>query len=522
MPLCVDASMPAGTSDEQWLRAQFCFKGKPSFIIEGAAGPRNINGFGPVHPLAATRTQSIDACHFVHTSVSDGSTHFHNLWAQCDDADRRTDDLSMLLNTFPREAAKPLQFLEELTIERSIFRDTEPTGTSMVDAFLFAPDRWVNIPLLNTAIQTMTKSTFAGCVDCNSKMTQMGKVPAFFSESFPSVRNVSLVRVEYRDNAMMNYLLLQGMLRVDNVFGPPDAANVRAPFQTPLGYQSIWISPAQQRTWKMKLGVMWCYFSIFMSNHSLSRLKPPFAHHSAYIFLGTSDFYLSMVLYIIYVANIPRDMLVTPLLFEEFHYFYAKNIPFYLRHRGKLGTRTPTAPYFSNSLTNAILGADASRDNGFAWMEAPAGLGLDSPNDRHLFRDAQVFIGQIHASLCRFVVRHFNPLCGELYHARASPDLVLDYFARTDRVSDLLRQSNHAAMTIQAYVTLLGPDRYWFHFKAITMAQIARDLAISREHYAVADASSAIIDNWAHLALGTARALSSEGRALGVRRTTRV
>lgn len=521
MPLYVDPDATDG-SDEEWRRLQFCFKGKPSYIIQGV-GARNKHAFGFTFPLSVRRADSTDACHFVHESASRGATHYKSIWNQC--SDPQAVEMEIELNSFQREPPKKAEFLEQLHIGYSIFSGTEPTATAhMLDRFIFNATGVINTALMNEVTTHINREMFAGCIDCNSKMTQMAKIPALFVESFPYMARShdAWIQPAFMLNAQINYLLLQGCLK------PGDACHLttHAPYLDASGRQIFRVNPKQQMGWKMKLGVMWMYIMIFLTNLNLNDLfkdqTMPAAHHTVYIYAGISDFYLSMLLYLIYVANFPRDLHRAYIQFEEFHYFYSSNFVFFLRHQNKLKSSNTANPMdFSNSLTAAILGAGCCPTNGAAWFEAPLGLGLNT-DSRYIFNNARSFITQIHNQLGDFCQTYWNAFCHQLYaadgNAASIQRPIFDYFASIKRADDLVHASRSTRKSVQGYTTLLGPDHYWFHFKNITMPQICKYLAISREYYT--PTAYPVIDNWARLALYSAEHLhgqrSSEGKAIQV------
>jgi hypothetical protein len=77
MPLIVN---DIDGADTKWQRVQFCFKGKPSFSIQGV-GPRNINAFGAVNPLG-NKERSVQTCHYIHESASQGT--IKKFWKEFD------------------------------------------------------------------------------------------------------------------------------------------------------------------------------------------------------------------------------------------------------------------------------------------------------------------------------------------------------------------------------------------------------------------------------------------------------
>lgn len=506
MPLITNDT---GASDKLWQTVQFCFKGKPSFTLDdlpGTNGPRNRTAFGVVHPIGG-RGRSIQKCHYVDESVLTGTrTHLWNRFDQPSDID---SDITFI--HFPLEGrTKTIPFSQELNATHSIFKHITTTQVDMLDDLVWrvhtttagATER-VNVGRMNRAVTNIVLSTFTGCTDCNQKMTQMEMIPALFHESFKSTREGDpWIQADHHSTAMMYYLLLQGLLNNTNVLDRDGRQYI-----DPNGMQTIRIAPNQQEQWKMKLAVMWCLLKIFLSNRSISSMNLHAAHHTTYIYSGTSDFYLSLLLYIVYIANIPGSSDIAasrtnrdPLLFEEFHHFYTTNFPFFLRATQTLLQRNARES-FSNSLTTAIYNANKNQ-----WQEAPPGLGLaPSINARDIHSAATEFIGTFHRRLRHFIRTKFMSFCDDLY---TSNDPIGNYFPSYPRVQQLVHhatQLHSDTCGIQQFTDILTPAMYWYPFKHITMAQISAALKFTRIYYTPNGA--AVIDNWARHAFAAVHAL---------------
>ena len=522
MPLLVNDTDPA---DQNWQKVQYCFKGKPSFSIQGV-GPRNINAFGVVNPLG-NKERGVQTCHYIHESASQGT--IKRFWKEFDQPFQLIQKRT--IHRFPGEAhTKSMQFSAELAYTSSIFKQTMDAGADMVGPFLWRNEvlpgglvEVVNVNRINALTQMITDLTFSACVDCNEKMTQMRMVPAIFKSSFPSTLDAGAwVEPTHHLTAMIYYLLLQGLLDTTNVFNPDGTQRYN-----PRGMQLIHIRPEQQERWKMKLAMMWCLLMIFLSNCSIAKMERETLHHTMYIYSGTSDFYLSLLLYVMYIANIPGlkkppdgptadiesdddgtdPTQKEPLSFEAFRYFYMTNFAFYLRRTNRLQKRG-TEP-FSNSLTTAIFYA---APGGASWEEAPMGLLLPKVTERDVHNQASNFIGRLHKSLINFTNRNFRTFCQQL-HTTNNP--IDNYFPSYTRVRDLEQQAlalQSDTCGIQQFVNILTPAMYWYPFKHITMAQISAALKVTHSYYRPNGA--AVIDHWARHAFAAVHALRSASSEL--------
>ena len=509
-------------SDALWRYAQFWYKGKPSFCLDELAGARNKNVFGPAEGVGHYRDPATNAndCHYLHVSASKGLTYFNGIW------DMFTSPASALglvrtvkLQRFKYERpVKPIGFTEKLNITYSVFARLEPTSAdNLADKFIWQEGRY-DIPHINRAVDIIASGTFTGCYDCNQKMTQMELIPTLFECSFPSNNDLSddiiyTADVKTKDrpvillNARIHYLLLQAMLRRDNAIRPRTTD-----IYMDGNNQVLEVTQDQQQKWKFKLVILWCLIMMLLSNWNINALTPLGSHHTLYIYAGTSDLYLSLLLYMIYVVNFSAAD--DPLSFEEFHYFYITNFVFYLKRRGHL-LDDPATATISNSLTAAIM-RDGSC-SGAPWASLSPGLGMCN-NPADFMNVATTHITALYNGVVRFSDYYLKPLCLHLYNPAAADAPYDHYFPSLRRVraiDDYFSQIN--TNSIQVFVDYLTSEMYWYHFKNITMPQIAHAFLLARGIHGVE--AQQVMDRWFKHASNTVRQLrgpmpTSEDRAL--------
>ena len=508
-------------SDALWRQTQYWFKGKPSFVLDDI-GARNRNAFGPAHGIGIRNpNKNANACHFVHVSASEGQTTFHGLWDKF--ADPRGVDKKFNLCPFLNETQmKDNRFSERLNITYSVFADLEPThGDHAVDSFLWDV---INTAQVTRAVGIISKGTFAGCWDCNHKMTQMKLIHELYSVSFGDTEDIARMfthtpavnadqRQELMLNAEMYYILMQGMLKRDNVFVPVRAPGGPAVIYKDLRMQQVNITPDQQCKWQFKLAILWCLLMILLSNWNISDQKVSTRHLMVYIYAGTSDFYLSLVCYLIYIANF-RHATRDPLSFEEFHYFYATNFVFHMKRKGML-VEDPLTP-LSNSLTAAIMHPLAFTQA--SWPSANLGNDMQQKRPSHLYDGAREDIATLYRGIVKFSDNYLKKLCNHLYDDRMDATTFDEYLSSLENIQVI---DNHISRipgtTIQEFVDYLGDSMYWYHFKNITMPQIAHDVKLARD--TVEEERQRVIDNWYNHTSASVRQLrgpmpTSSGRAL--------
>jgi hypothetical protein len=390
---------------------------------------------------------------------------------------------SIPMKWFPQEMPlKSVEFAERLNITYSIFADLEPnTADNAVDPFLWAECEF-KILRINRLASHISIGTFTGCWDCNQKMTQMEVIPLLFEESFPRTNKFDdfmmfpseMKLSEQREillNAQIHYLLLQAMLKKDNVIAPQS----RTCYMDNRGRQIITVNADQQKKWKFKLIILWCLLMMLLSNWNISMLNPLASHHTIHIYAGTSDFYLSLIMFAIYIANYKAPG--NPLSFEEFHYFYMTNYVFYLKSKGYL-IDNPNDATVSNSLTAAIMRDRSCGGN--AWASLSPGVGMQRKRENFL-QSAQQDIKFLYAGVKRFANACLRPLCLHLYNPAVQHTPYDNYFPPLQRVRDI--ENYFSAIntgSIQVFVDYLSHEMYWYHFKNITMPQIAHAFSLAR------------------------------------------
>ena len=473
MPLCTDSKY---VPDKKWNKVQSWFKSKPASIIQDGKG-RPINSFGLAPGVHTNHAISYNRCHFLHNVASTASPSFNGIW-QYGYAVLTPGVTEMKpIRGFAGEDPRDPNFLQCLNVTKSIFKDVVgigPDGNALKqisNGFLFNP---LNITTLNVVMKRISAETITACWDCNSKMTQTDYIKTIFSNFFPMPIPFPELGFKHaqRTNVELHYIMLQILMTHDSVFDA--AANTRMD----SGVQSFQMNHEMSKTWRLNLGITWCMLMIMSSQWNIRKLDNATKHHEIYILHGTSDFYLSLLLYIVYAANydIGRSDIIE---FEEFHYFYASNFVFYLKKEGLLATNVTD----SNNLSASILHRNAMPDQvlggAIAWAEVRK---MDWPE----FSETTVLdvvpktVKIFHDKVVLFIEKHFKVFCNQLNNWNHLGDTqhFTAYFPSPARVKTLsTTASSKVDLSINTFIDVLGSSgRYWFPFKHITMVQIANAL----------------------------------------------
>jgi len=470
MPLSIDA---IHVPDQKWNTVQSWFKSKPASIIQDGKG-RPINAFGLAPGVITKHSVGYNKCHFLHNVASSNSPSFNGVWqhgvAVLGDGTKELKPIK----EFVGESPKTDEFLKCLDVNNSIFKLVvhNPGGApkKISDGFLFNP---LNMDTLNKVTDRISSHTIAACWDCNSKMTQTDYIKPIFSAffsmpiPFPELGQ----RHAQRTNVELHYILLQILLSTASVFDDNAAPRMDS------GLQAFQMDRDMSSTWRLNLGITWCMLMIMSSQWNIKKLDNMTKHHEIYMLHGTSDFYLSLLLYIVFAANYPqgRDDMMH---FEEFHFFYITNFVFYLKKRGVLAAFASD----NNNLSASILHRGAMSPPIIAAVQWKEIKSMDWPefSETLALRNVPLTVQLFHTKVTQFIKEYFQPLCQQLYAWTPGndPAQITSFFPSPDRVKALTASANQQTdLSIHNFITVLGAsDRYWFPFKHITMVQIANAL----------------------------------------------
>jgi hypothetical protein len=467
MPLYIDKRR---TEDKNWSLVQYVFKGKPAFSIKNSGykheRPFYVFGFSELNTIMiGSRMVSCQDCHFIHVSSS-RMADVTNVWDHVDGS-KRVQPANRTGND------NALEFFQNVNTTNGpwiggVFNMLESMlGDVSVDIGM---DRFVH-----NAVFDQMKDTFAGCPDCNSKMTIGKYIPLLFKLLFPprllagpqalvlkrprsaSARNLAAndhgavddvsdrnLNNLYDPETQMYYVILSGMIDITETITPELVGrDNHDKFQITV--------PERQKSWSCRYTRLWCLIQILFSLWEDTSIDLPFRHHVSYVYSGVQDFYLSLLFFCVHCSRLSDRAKKIP--FEAFHFFYASHFPFFLISK-HLAT--------GRSLSECVFGDDTSRFK-FSSLTALEAV-------RRQFQDMR-------ERVLRFWNTHFKCLSNFIL----DPDAVgaADYrafFCHPGTVMAFGDQCVGRPLSIQSFRDYFrGKPGYWFHFKYITMAKIERE-----------------------------------------------
>ena len=446
MPLCVGE----GPNAEKWKSVQYMFKGKPAFSIskggtshqrlsEDMQGARPVFVFGINSNLSSHSKRNYQKCHYIHYSFFGNGIVVNNIWtAVSSDFGMR----SVQLNYNGPEARKTDEFYQHLCEERGIFASAVIDGeyTSYL-ARSVVGGNWNKVAEFGNFLFS---SFFAGCVDCNSKMTIAKYVERLFALVFNANTYTRCVyegkRVAFNTEQMIHYLMLSGVLNGHEL-------------RTRDGNMRITVDdPSRANTWTFRYIVMWCAMNIMFCKWSIANTRLQFKHHVEYLYAGVVDFYLSVCLFAMHLVNYPtRALGFRDLTFLEFHFYYSSCYPFFL-------SKYSAGAHASNlDLSSVVLKSREYRfpltvDDGPSLADVKGQLACIYSDIFGFWKsDMHVFSTAIH---CNFV----------------NDAHMTNFFISRLDIKDRAHMHNQE---LDWFINDMSSSWYWFHFKQITMPRIS-------------------------------------------------
>ena len=479
MPLYLDQKKPA---DLSWELVQVLFKGKPAFSIEADGykheRPKLVFGISRLHPGATSNCQD---CHFIHESVFTQLDRFVNPWDRdvVNGEPKRIDnvrDLTIQMTNFGYSVEDIPSFHAKISVRDGLW-------TGVCDFLQCFPegnptDGGVERNMAHFSQNEVMKTimgTFAGCRDCNSKMTVNSYILPLFTiltkgvdlgdvEAEPEAgRNKSKrkrVKVTatkvlkkdqgvadfFDDEKMMFYVLLCGMIEEEDAIftvtlDPGDS------------YSVVVINDGSRcASWRFRFVLLWCLLQILFSVWENAKTSPVFRHHLSYVYEGIQDFYLSFILFSLHCANGRFLISGSHMQFSTFHFFYSSHLPFFLM--GGAGN-----PHSLNSLSGLIL--EGCRFN----FQRNKG-------------DVRRQFDQIKQKIKLFWMSHVKPL-SDFLHGRADVGQYANFFCTPVSATSMTEQSTRIPLDVESFSRYFtGGPGYWFHFKTITMRNIEADCGL--------------------------------------------
>ena len=300
---------------------------------------------------------------------------------------------------------------------------------------------------------------------------------------------------DFNTEEMMHYLMLGGMVQDDDVQGGDSRCfTVR--------------DEERKKSWTLRYIMMWCALQIMFCQWNLNRTGVGIKHHRSYMDHGIMDFYTSLWFYALHCLNYSpngdcvdltsikreendpvtqtfegwlkadKDTLANniaqftisrqPLEFEEFHYYYASILPFYIR-------KYEDPDYTFSNLSNMVF---SLKDLG--GFSAKANFDLEGyKNSKCLILAVQKNISLIYQSMFytwNTYVSHVSTMIHQDMPVSANP-MYLRIGAFFAKPSQIVANRAHVLtlpLDIQSFNDHLSSFWYWFHFKHITMPQIRK------------------------------------------------
>lgn len=485
-PICwMPLNVGGGEKGKMWEEIQMVFKAKPVFSVKqnGIDYSRAVHVFG-LNGFTGDKTTNYEACHFLHHVTVGNEQEFIGLWNAGAEVLKKSDEVledgeavfestHQITSMLGGEPALLPAFFQRFTRQDKIFQvfhDSASVTYGVLDE-LIPTNASFTFEKSQSFLKKLLSRRFPGCVDCNSKMTNLDFIEPLFATMFPNetyspkrrstnsglTRSTTRTRPATRtpktdgfsSEMMLHYIMLSGLLSLRNLTGTP-AELVTKPYYKIIGFK-------QQNSWLLKCIMMWCSLQIIFCNWKMASLYSGVRHHSDYIYRGVEDFYLSLYFYSMYIifAHDKYDRLE----FEEFHYYYTSMMPLYY---GTLQLNPYKGPY---NLCSIVLGEDK-----IGTFTFPS-----DPGDRYdKIRDELCYIQERVASFWTYTMKSFCERLHTVTDFGVSP--IPPYFTPSDWIrkhrTDVTRRE--VSLDIQTFCDLLTPRWYWFHFRYITLPNITK------------------------------------------------
>ena len=529
MPLFIGDGVEADT----WCRVQVLFKNKPSESTEHpftTERNRPSNVFG----MPYEDSSNCNGAHFFHRSSQGKSlipwdTFWNRITGEAGDPVDKVYKLQQ--STF--EPEKKAEFFNGVCLTGGIFMETDGGdrllkgfGVGLVDfntaSFNAVFDRFLNV--------------FAGCRDCNGKMTINEYTEKIFDLVFPrrmyckksvpgggdigfgsgdqGVGTKRARRDEYTGNfdteGRVCYLMLSGLIRSDELV-KGDGGVFTGDFQ--IGVVE------RKKSWRFRVVLIWCQLQILFCLWKLASLPGKFEHHVGYIYAGTADLYMSFLLFSMHNASRALNDTSELLSFESFHYFYSSLYPQYAR------SSNPAAGLPRNLSLFVLHSGNEDASGRKTYWRDPFVPSRNAANSGIMLNKIRNQIKRIYDSVCVFWEEQFKPLSSAIHSqskllSSISPaNHPIRYFTSVNNIHRIVStfEALSGPPTLQKAVDQLSRRLYWLHFNYITMPTIYAAFGARDAFYASGglqpagkDAYQAVWNRWYRLFHTQVRALGTE------------
>jgi hypothetical protein len=472
----------------KWCGVQIAFKNKPAESTENpVTSERNrpLNVFGM--PLVDS---NCNGCHILHRSFQGRNLiQWNNAWngVNADDADNMPHEIEQ--NKL--EPQKSAAFFDKTCIEEGIFALAVKGESSLFSLIDSGPDaESFNLTRFNRVFDKMF-SIFAGCRDCNQKMTINRFARLLFDMVYAADTYIKKKGPEtaagggagvgesadeipgdgksfkgsFDDEGRIYYLMLSGLIAAGDI-------------ESDSGHYTIKgdSNQTRKRSWRFDVVAVWCQLQVLFCLWKWSSTHASFGHHVNYIYLGVADFYMAFLMYAMHEGSMSRHSGYKSLEFETFHYFYSSMYPCFVRNNVD-GRSLGTCPH---NLSLLVLdpnngGIDILKTK-WAWpVDRARNTSANLDEVRKQVRDLRTAI------VC-FWRDKFSHL-SKAIHRQASVASRNEemgppfgrFFTNYNKCLEIVGHSAlmQGTLTLQKSVTLM-PSRqlYWLHFKYITFLSI--------------------------------------------------
>jgi hypothetical protein len=468
-----------GAVDKAWAQVQTVFKGKPAYSIEkeGSKAERPVLVFGVSELMHPDAKVNCEDCHYVHKSMSEKMKKLGDLWMEAVELTRRKeiktlDSIDKKLKTlgFEKGVESFVDYCVKNGISDGVLEFTQifdsPTAMSHFNS---------------SGCRATMFNTFAGCRDCNLKMTAIKYVHQIYQKMVAAsgrqpkgraARPVSAgvagrakrPAIDPADNPKLNPGTDTEAAMQCFLFGGLLHANDRlysVPYENHMAYYFEINDQERCDTWAFRFCVLWCLYQVLFCVWENRTIGWSFRHHVSYVYSGIQNFYLALLFYVLHCANGNRDTID----FETFNFFYASHLPFFLMKNDSSKT--------SRSLSAMLLDEDIDP------KEEPDARAFEEYTAAKLRQE----FGTLKTKVLGLWESHFKSLSlfihgsDELY---SNKEAYTAFFCDPRAATTMSRHSEHSGgesipdVTTSSRVFNTGPG-YWFHFKSITMAKIEMD-----------------------------------------------
>jgi hypothetical protein len=471
-PICwMPLHVGVGDYADKWERVQMVFKSKPTFSIKngGTDHSRAVHVFG-LNPFTGSKETNCEACHFLHHVTVGNEQEFIELWEAGTKVTGQTHPMTSMLEQGPTLLA---DFFLRIKGPDKIFKAFYSTTTITHRILEDIRSKAAEMTAVNAQahLKKLLSRKFAGCVDCNSKMTNLDFIEPLFEIIFPNAwyvpntgeassatrRLTSRTKPAQRtpkndgfnNEMMLHYIMLTGLLTQENVNGNIDQLVANPVYTITTQEEAV--------AWLPKCIIMFCCLQILFCKWKMATLYTGVKHHTNYIYRGVEDFYLSLLFYSLYIMH-THDK-TDQIGFEEFHYYYTSMMPFYCATSLQPPYR---GPY---NLCSVVL------------TEEEVGA-FSLPVDPYAHYDyICTQMHHIQESAAGFWMTRMLPLCTAIHTFTGfGQPSIKDFFTSSEWVREHREKVTRTdtELDLQTFCTLLTPQLYWLHFKYITLPSITR------------------------------------------------